>query len=53
MSIRFNQSEYFVNENEELVEVVLVLSNSTGIDITVQVETVDDTATGEHVPQMH
>ena len=49
MSISFNQSIYIVNENERLVEVVLVLSNSAEIDIIVQVGTNDKTATGEHL----
>ena len=49
VSISFNQSTYIVNENEGLVEVVLVLNNSIGFDITVQVETDDNTATGEHL----
>ena len=53
VSISFNQSTYIVNENKRLVEIVLVLNNSTGIDITVQVRTSDNTATGEQVPQIH
>ena len=48
MSISFNQSTYVVNENDGLVEVVLVLNNLTGFDVTVQVAN-DNTATGEHL----
>ena len=53
MSISFNQSTYGVNENEGLVEIILVLSNSVAFNITVQVRTNDSTATGKHVPEMH
>ena len=48
MSISFKQSTYSVSENEGLVEIVLVV-NLIRTDITVQVRSSDNTATGEHL----
>ena len=45
--INFNQSTYSVDENDELAQPVLVLSNSLLTDITIQVTSVDVTANGE------
>ena len=47
MSINFNQSVYIVNEDDGLVQAVLVLNSSTITNITVQVRTNDNTATGK------
>ena len=50
VTISFNQRTYIVNENEGLLQAVLVLSTSkSSTDITVQVGTNDNTATGEHL----
>ena len=49
VSISFSQSTYIVNEDEGLLQAVLVISTSVRIDITVQVGTNDNTATGEHL----
>ena len=49
VTISFNQRTYIVNEYEGLLQAVLVLSTSVRTDITVQVETNDNTATGEHL----
>ena len=49
VTISFSQSTYIVNEDEGLLQAVLVLSTSVRTDITVQVGTNDNTATGEHL----
>ena len=43
----FNETRYSVNETKEHVQPVLVLSNPSSTDITVQVTDNKDTATGE------
>ena len=45
--IRFSQSTYRVNENDELVQPALVLSSPSSSEITVQVNDNGITATGE------
>ena len=45
-TISFNQSAYSVNENEGPVQPVLVLSNPSSTDVTVQVKDGEDNATG-------
>ena len=47
MSVSFNQSTYIVNENDGLVQPALVLNVSIATDITVEVRSSDNTATGE------
>ena len=49
VSVSFNQSTYIINENDQLVQPVLVLNDSLATDITVQVMTSDNTATGEYI----
>ena len=44
----FNQSLYNVNEDAGPVQPVLVISNPSSIDITVQVTNTDGSATGEY-----
>ena len=43
----FNQSTYSVNEDDGPAQPVLVLSNPSSTDITVQVRDNENTATGE------
>ena len=43
----FGQSAYSVNENDEPAQAVLVLSNPSSIDITVEVYNTDGSAFGE------
>ena len=45
--ISFDQSTYTVNEDDGPAQPVLVLSNPSSTDITVQVRSNDITATGE------
>ena len=45
--VSFSQSTYSVNEDDGPAQPVLVLSNPSSTDITVQVESNDITATGE------
>ena len=45
--VSFSQSTYSVNENAELVQPALVLSNPSSSEITVQVNDIGITATGE------
>ena len=44
----FNQSMYSVNEDAGPVQPVLVISNPSSTDITVQVTNTDGSATGEY-----
>ena len=44
----FNQSMYNVNEDTGLVQPVLVISNPSSTDTTVQVTNTDGSATGEY-----
>ena len=44
----FNQSMYSVNEDAGPVQPVLVISNPSSTDITVQVTNTDGLATGEY-----
>jgi len=45
-SVSFSQSTYSVNEDDELIKPVLVLSSPSMTDITVVIECSDGTATG-------
>ena len=45
--VHFSQSTYSVNEDDGVVQPVLVLSNPSSTDITVQVRDNSNTATGE------
>ena len=47
-TITFSQSTYSVDENNGSVRIVLVLSNPSSTDITVQVRDSNNTATGEY-----
>ena len=47
ITITFNQSAYSVNEDNGPAQPVLVLSNPSSIDITVQVSSINGTAGGE------
>ena len=45
-SVKFNQSTYSVDENGGSVQLVLVLSNPSSFDITIQLFNTDVTAFG-------
>ena len=45
----FGQSRYSVNEGDELAQAVLVLSNPSSTNLTVQVTNTDGSATGTYV----
>ena len=47
ITVAFNQSTYSVNENSGPVQPVLVLSNLSTIDITVEIMNNDNTAIGK------
>ena len=47
ITVSFNQSTYSVDEDDGPVQPVLVLSNPSSTDITVQVRSNDITATSE------
>ena len=47
LNVSFSQSSYSVNENDGVVQPVLVLSESSLINITVQIESRSITATGK------
>jgi len=47
ITVKFSQSTYSVNEDTGSVQPVLVLSNPSSTDITVQVRDNSKTATGE------
>ena len=47
ITVNFNQSTYSVDEDDGPAQPVLVLSNPSSTDITVQVRSIDITATGE------
>ena len=46
-NISFNESTYSVNEDNGSIQPILVLSNPSSTDITVQVIDYNDTATSE------
>ena len=46
--MKFNQSTYSVNEDAGQAQPVLVISNPSSTDITVQVTVTDGSATGEY-----
>ena len=46
LTVRFTQQQYSVNENEQSVMVGLQLSRPAGVDVTVGVRPVPDTAQG-------
>ena len=48
ITVNFEQSMYSVNENAGPAQPVLVLSNPSSTDITVQVFNTDGSATGEY-----
>ena len=48
ITVMFNQSMYSVNEDAGPVQPVLVISNPSSTDITVQVTNTDGSATGEY-----
>ena len=47
-TLSFKLSTYIINESDELVELVLLLSNPSSTDITLQVLTTDGSATGKN-----
>ena len=47
IDVFFNESTYTIDENSTHVQPVLILSNPSSTDITVQVTDNNDTATGE------
>ena len=53
VTISFDQFTYFVNENNETVELVAILSNPSIADITVQVISSDVTAISKYEHTLH
>ena len=47
ITVKFNQSTYRINEDGRLVQPVLVLTNPSSFDITVQIINNNNNATGE------
>ena len=47
ITVTFNQSTYSVDEDDGLAQLILVLSNPSSTDITVQVRDNANTATGK------
>ena len=47
-TVRFNQSAYNFSEDVLLAEIVLVLDNPVSINVTVTVDTINVTASGEY-----
>ena len=52
-TISFNQSMYSVNENEGSIQPVLVLSNPSSTDVTVQVTDEEGTASGKQITMIN
>ena len=48
ITMSFEQSAYSVNEDTGSAQPVLVISNASEVDITVQVTNTDGSATGEY-----
>ena len=48
VTISFNQSTYAINEHDETVSPVLILSNPLPTDINVQITDNEDTAKSKH-----
>ena len=46
-TLRFEPEEYSVNEGDEVVDVSMSLSNPSAMELTFEVYSIDDTATGE------
>ena len=47
LTINFSHETYFVNENNVSVQAKLILSNPSSRNITVQIDTFDNNATGK------
>jgi len=47
ITVNFSQSSYSANENDEVVQLMVVMSNPSSSDITIRVDTIDREATGE------
>ena len=47
LTVNFSHDTYFVNENNMSVQAMLILSNPSSRDIVVQVDTIDNNATGK------
>ena len=47
LTINFSHDTYFVNENNISVQAMLILSDPSSRDIVVQVDTIDNNATGK------
>ena len=48
ISVNFSQSTYMVDENNGIVQFTALLSNPSSSDITIEVYSIDGTATGEY-----
>ena len=48
ITVMFNQSAYSVNEDDEMLQIVLVLSNSSVTNVTIKLIDNTTTATGKH-----
>ena len=51
-TVMFSETMYSVNEDSGSAQLVLVLSNSSSNDITVEVLNIDESAFGEHSSTM-
>ena len=49
ITVNFYQSKYIVNEKDQLLQPQLVLNESSSTNITVQIKSIDITATGKHI----
>ena len=49
ISVNFSQSSYMVDENNEMVQFSVLLSNPSSSDIAIEVYSSDGTATGKYV----
>ena len=47
ITVNFHQSKYIVNEKDQLLHPQLVLNESSSTNITVQIKSIDITATGK------
>ena len=52
-SVNFSQSAYMVDENDGMVQFILLLSNPSSTNITVEVSSIDGSATGEYLAIVH
>ena len=49
ITVNFHQSKYIVNEKDQLLQPQVVLNESSSTNITVQIKSIDITATGKYM----